>query len=111
MKKFIYPVVLFSDKVDNTYTVLFPDLDIVACGESVEDAYLEAEDYLQAYMEFANKMDSSIPEATKYEDALKLNPQRYVLLADAEVEDGLDLTPQEAEYKNFVQRYLVDSEE
>ena len=24
MKKFIYPVVLFSDKTDKTYTILFP---------------------------------------------------------------------------------------
>ena len=111
MKNFIYPIVLFSDKTDNTYTILFPDLDIVACGETVEEAYFEAEDYLKSYLEFAVKMGAEIPESTKYEDALKLNPQRFVLLADADVADGLTLTSQEEGYKNFVQRYLVDSEE
>ena len=111
MKKFIYPIVLFSDKTDKTYTVLFPDLDIVACGETVEEAYTLAEDYLQAYLEFATKMDAEVPEPTKYEDAIKLNPQRFVLLADAVVTDGLALTSQEENYKNFVEKYLVDTEE
>ena len=111
MKKFIYPVVLFSDKTDKTYTVLFPDLDIVACGETVEEAYVQAEEYLKAYLEFASKMGATVPEATKYEDALKLNPQRFVLLADTDVEDGLSLNSQEEAYKNFVQKYLVDAEE
>ena len=111
MKNFIYPIVLFSDKTDNTYTILFPDLDIVACGETVEDAYYEAGDYLKSYLEFAVKMGADIPVATKYEDALKLNPQRFVLLADADVPDELSLTPQEEGYKNFVQKYLVNSEE
>ena len=109
MKKFIYPTVLFFDKTDNVYTILFPDLDIVACGETVEDAYLAAEDYLQSYLEFASKMDADLPEATKFEDATKLNPQRFVLLADAEISTNLQLSKQEEGYKNFVKRYLVNS--
>ncbi|MBQ7466471.1 MAG: type II toxin-antitoxin system HicB family antitoxin [Clostridia bacterium] len=111
MKKFIYPIVLFSDKTNNSYTILFPDLDIVACGDTVEEAYTLAEDYLKAYLEFANKMEATVPDATKFEDALKLNPQRFVLLADAEVGEDLVLTPQEETYKNFVEKYLVDAEE
>lgn len=111
MKKYLYPVILFTDAENKSYTVLFPDLDIVASGDTVEDAYLEAEDFLKAYLEFAEKMNSQIPNASTYEDTEKLNPKRIVLLADAEVDDKLKLTKEEEEYKNFVQKYLYNSED
>ena len=111
MKKYLYPVILFTDAENKSYTVLFPDLDIVASGDTVEDAYLEAEDFLKAYLEFAGKMNSQIPNASTYEDTEKLNPKRIVLLADAVVDDKLKLTKEEEEYKNFVQKYLYNSED
>jgi len=111
MKKYVYPVILFSSADDKSYTVLFPDLDVVASGETVEEAYLEAEDYLKAYLEFAGKMQSQIASPSTYIETEKMNPKRIVLLADAEVSEELNLTPEEEEYKNFVQKYLTTSEE
>lgn len=111
MKKYVYPVILFSDANNKSYTVLFPDLDIVASGETVEEAYLEAEDYLKAYLEFAIKMSSNVSNPSTYLETEKMNPKRIVLLADAEVSGDLNLTPEEEEYKNFVQKYLTTSEE
>lgn len=111
MKKFVYPVILFEDAEDKTYSVLFPDLDIVASGETVEEAYLEAEDYLKAYLEFASKMKSEVAAPTSFLDAEKMNPRRVVLLADAEVSDSITLTKEEEEYKNFVQKYLYTAED
>ena len=111
MKKYVYPVILFSDADDKSYTVLFPDLDIVASGDTVEEAYLEAEDYLKAYLEFANKMGSVVSNPSTYLETEKMNPKRIVLLADAEISGELNLSPEEEEYKNFVQKYLTTSEE
>ena len=111
MKKFVYPVILFEDAENKNYTVLFPDLDIVAGGETVEEAYLEAEDYLKSYLEFANKMSSEVAQPTSFVDTEKLNPKRVVLLADAEISGAINLTKEEEEYKNFIQKYLYSAED
>ena len=111
MKKYVYPVILFTDAENKGYTVLFPDLDIVASGETVEEAYLEAEDYLKAYLEFAGKMNNQVSKPSTYLEVEKMNPKRIILLADAEVNGSIELTPEEEEYKNFVQKYLVALED
>lgn len=106
MKKFVYPVILFADAEKKYYTVLFPDLDIVASGETVEQAYIAAGDYLQSYLEFAGKMNTEITSPSTFEDTQALNPKRIVLLADAEVGEEFKLTAEEVEYKNFLQGYV-----
>lgn len=110
MKKFVYPVILFKSNEENNYTVLIPDLDIVACGDTVEQAYLSAQDYLETFLEFAVKMESPIAEATTFDDTLKLNPSRIVLLIDADVEEALALTEGEKEYKNFIAQFIEAEE-
>ena len=111
MKKFVYPVILFTDAESKSYTVLFPDLDIVATGETVEEAYLEAEDYLKSYLEFANKMGSQVANASTFVETEMLNPKRKIMLAGAEISNSVVLTQEEKEYKNFVQKYLCDTED
>ena len=111
MKKYVYPVILFSDADNKSYTVLFPDLDIVASGETVEEAYLDAEDYLKSYLEFATKMENDIVAPTSFVDTQKMNPKRVVLLADAEVSGRIVLSQEEEGYKNFIQKYLYTSED
>ncbi len=111
MKKFVYPVILFNDEDQKVYTILFPDLDIAASGDTVEEAFLLAEDYLKSYLNFAAKMDSQIAPPTTFNDTEKLNPKRKVLLADAEIAAEIVLTEGEKEYKNFLQKYLITAED
>lgn len=111
MKKYVYPVILFESDESKSYTVLFPDLDIVASGDTVEEAYLEAEDYLKSYLEFASKMESEIASPTSFVDAEKMNPKRNVLLADAEINGDVAMSKEEEDYKNFIQKYLYDAED
>ena len=106
MKKYVYPVILFEDAEKKYYTVLFPDLDIVASGETVEQAYLAAGDYLKSYLEFAGKMESQVTAPSTYEETQTLNPKRIVLLTDAEVNEEFQLTEDEQQYKNFIQSYI-----
>lgn len=111
MKKYVYPIVLFADSEQNGYTVLFPDLDIVASGDTVEEAYVNAGQYLKTYLEFASKMESNISSPSKYDEASKMNPKRVVLLQDADIASEFQLTEEEKEYKNFVQQFVVTVEE
>lgn len=111
MKKYVYPVILFSDAENKSYTVLFPDLDIVANGDTVEEAYVEAEEFLKSYLEFAIKMNSKISNPSTYIETEKMNPKRIVLLADAEVASSVQLTEEEKEYKNFIQKFMIAAED
>lgn len=111
MRKFVYPVILFRNEEESSYTVLFPDLDMVASGDSVEEAYLEAEEYLHTYLQFAVKMGSTIAPSTSYEDTKKLNPNKVVLLVSVKIEDAPTLTNGEKEYKNFIQKFVYQTED
>lgn len=111
MKKYVYPVVLFADDKKKSFTVLFPDLDIVATGATVEEAFLEAEDFLKSYLEFAGKMGNKAARASTFEEVRMMNPKRIVLLTAANISNEIKLTPEEEEYKNFIAQYLVDSED
>ena len=49
MKRYIYPMVLFTDDND-LYTALYPDLNLLASGFSIEDVYARASEYLGFYI-------------------------------------------------------------
>lgn len=109
MEKYVYPMVLFTNKDSQGYTVLYPDLDIVTSGDTVEEAYLRAKEYLQSYLEMSVKFESVLSNASTYEEAQGLNPKRIVLLSDAEVKAAnIVLTDKEKEYKNFMKKFLYD---
>lgn len=111
MKKYVYPVILFYSEEEKNYTVLIPDLDIVASGETVEKAYLSAEDYLETFLDFAEKMKSPISPATTFDDTQRMNPKRIILLVDAETEGGKNLSSDEQNYKNFVAQFVCQTED
>ena len=109
MEKFVYPMVLFTSKDNQGYTVLYPDLDIVTSGETVEDAYLRAKDYLKSFLEIATKCESTLSDASTYTEAQGLNPKRIILLADADLDTGkVVLTKKEKEYNNFMKKFLYE---
>ena len=73
MKKylFVYPAIFVRDE-DDSYQVIFPDLDIYTDGKNLSDAYLYAKDLLRVYMSYALKYESEYNKPTKLE---KLAPK------------------------------------
>ncbi len=109
MKNCVYPMVVYADKEEDCYVAIFPDLDIVASGETVEKAYQSATENLQIFLEFASKMDSDVSSPSTYVETVGLNPKRVVLLALVHVEnDKLVLTEEEKDYKKFLSSMLVN---
>lgn len=111
MKKYVYPVILFYSEEEKSYTVLVPDLNIVSSGDTVEEAYLSAEDYLKTYLDFAEKMESPITPSTTYDNAVKKNPKRIVLLVSAETNKEKMLSSSEQQYKNYVAQFVCQAED
>ncbi len=106
MKRFIYPMVLFTDEND-TYTALYPDLNLLASGYSIEDVYSRANDFLEFYMTSALKYDTQIVPNSTYSEIQALNPKKIVLLGVAYVDEGsIVLTDQEQRDKNFLKEFV-----
>lgn len=110
MKRFVYPMVVFENKNDKEYTVLFPDLDIVTSGNTVEEAYVKGRDYLDTYLDLAIKFDSVLPAPSTYTEAEGMNPKRIVLLADSKLDvENVSLSAEEASYKAMINN-IIDIE-
>lgn len=109
MKNCVYPLVVYADKEENCYIGLFPDLDITASGDTIEETYLSSIENLKMFLDFAAKMESDISSPSTYIETVGLNPKRVVLLTMVEVDvDNLVLTNEEKSYKNFLSAMLVN---
>lgn len=106
MKRYIYPMVLFTDEND-LYTALYPDLNLLASGMSVEDVYSRANDYLDFYLTSATKFGTKIASMSTYAEIQALNPKKIVLLGSAQIDESeIVLTEQEQVEKNFLKEFL-----
>ena len=110
MKRYIYPMVIFTDEND-LYTALFPDLNLLASGSSIEDTYARANDYLEFYLISALKFDTKIGSMSTYVEIQALNPKKIVLLGSAVIDDdGIMLTEKEQAEKNFLEEFVFTEE-
>lgn len=106
MKRYIYPMVLFTDEND-LYTALYPDLNLLVSGSSIEDVYARANDYLEFYIVSSLKFGTPIANMSTYAEIHALNPKKIVLLGSAQInEEEIILTKQEQIEKNFLNEFL-----
>lgn len=106
MKRYIYPMVLFTDE-NESYTALYPDLNLLASGFSIEDVYARANEYLNFYVTSSLKYETSIVNGSTYSEIQALNPNRIVLLGSAVIdEDTIILTDEEQVEKNFLNEFI-----
>jgi len=87
MQQFVFPAILYKDKENRGYTIVFHDLNICTEGSTVEDAFLRAKEFLEVYCRCALEYNGVLDEATKYVN-VETETKNIVLLVDAEIEDG-----------------------
>lgn len=111
MKRYIYPMVLFTDE-NETYTALYPDLNLLASGYSIEDVYARANEYLGFYVTSSLKYETKIVSGSTYSEIQALNPNRVVLLGSTIIdEDSIVLTDEEQANKNFLNEFVFTEED
>lgn len=113
MKRYVYPMVLFTDEED-LYTALYPDLNLLASGISIEETFARANDYLKFYLLSSLKFGIKVESTSSYVEIQALNPDKIVLLGSADIEeDSIVLTEKEQEEKNFLEGFVFtdDTEE
>lgn len=86
-QQFVFPAVLYFDEDNNNYAVAFNDLDIFTEGNTVEDAFKSAKDYLLAYLRFNKHLNNDLDSATDYITVKQSHEKDIVLLIDAEIDD------------------------
>ncbi|MDE7297819.1 MAG: type II toxin-antitoxin system HicB family antitoxin [Lachnospiraceae bacterium] len=89
----IYPACFFKE--ENGYSVIFPDLDVATCGETMDEAMAMAVDCLAGRLRWLEKDGEPIPEPS---------PMNSIDLAAISKE--LEIEPEEA----FVNMISVDVE-
>jgi len=87
VKQFVYPIVLYFDNETNYYTVAFHDLDIYTEGETVEEAFLKAHEFLEAYFDCLVEFNETPEEASKYLKVLEKHKKDIVLLAKITIKE------------------------
>lgn len=89
MKKklqFVYPAI-FMKLEDDTFQVIYPDLNIYTDGKNMSEAYLNAKDLLSVYFAYAVKYEVDFNSPSKIETLLaKCRPNETTMLVDALVE-------------------------
>ena len=111
MRKYIYPMVLFTDEND-LYTALYPDLNLLASGSSIEEVYLRASEYLDFYIVSSIKFGTPIANMSTYAEIHALNPKKIVLLGYTQVdEEEIVLTKQEQIEKDFLTEFLFTGDD
>lgn len=81
MFHYVYPAVFFN--IDNQFQVLVPDLNLTTQGDTLEEAYLLAKDYLRAYCTYALKFDMEVEMPSTYDKIKNKYKEGMVMLIDA----------------------------
>lgn len=79
--QFVYPAIFVKGK--NEIIASFPDLGIVTDGDTFEEAFLLAKDYLRVYCCYALKFDININKPSFFEDIEQKNTKDITMLVDA----------------------------
>lgn len=87
MKNFVYPAVVIYDEESKIFTIYFPDLSIVAEGDSVEDVFRNGKQYLNRYMEVVFKEGIGFDPPSSYEQIKREYPKDLIVFVECVLND------------------------
>lgn len=87
-RQFLFPAVLYFDEENDKYSVAFYDLDIFTEGNTVEEAFKSAKDFLYTYVKCSFHINGEIEKATSYIVVKNEYKSEIVLLVDTENDEN-----------------------
>ena len=84
--QFTYPAVFYYDEEFDDYAVEFSDICIYAEGDTMEEAYQNAQEYLLAYLETCEELKTAPNPPNTYESTLKNHPNGKIMLVTVDYE-------------------------
>lgn len=85
MYRFVYPAAFYRDS--NECVAFFPDLDLYATADSMEEVMLSAKEQLKVFCLYCFQLGDIIVRPSRYEQIEKENPKAVIMLIDCEISD------------------------
>ena len=82
---YVYPAIFYYDKEEDYYSVAFADLDIFTEGNTIEEAYKSAKEFLYSYIKCSMLVYGEIDAPSNLEDVKKQHEKELVMFVDVEV--------------------------
>lgn len=90
MRQYTYPAVFYYDDEYNQYAVEFSDICIYAEGDTIEDAYKNAQGYLVKYLECCDEFGEEPNTPNTYHFVEESHPDGKVMLVTVDYEPKTD---------------------
>lgn len=87
---FVYPAIVYNKTEDEPFVIVVPDVNIVAEGETIEDAVVDAKGQLNIYVQCVGKFNANLPKPTNFEEFREKYPKTPFMFVDTVVEDEDD---------------------
>ena len=87
MEEIVYPAIFYYDKEYEDYAVEFCDVCIYTEGDSMQEAYANAQKFLKAYIKCCKEMNLKPKPPSDYQDVELTHPNGKVILVAVEYED------------------------
>lgn len=84
-QQYTFPAIFYKDKENDSYTVAFADLDVFTEGETIEEAYESAKEFLRAYIKYSIKEYGEVELASSYDDVKKEHQNETVMLVNVNI--------------------------
>ena len=84
MAKFVYPAIFYYDNDYNTYAVALPDVNIYTEGDTIEDAYKNAQEFLLSYLDCCEQLNQSPENPSVFSEVVNTHKQDTVMLVSVE---------------------------
>ena len=87
MKSYTYPAVFYYDEEYNDYAVEFSDICIYAEGDTMEEAYKNAQEYLVAYLDCCQELGVEPNTPNTYKAIENEHPNGKTMLVTVDYEE------------------------
>lgn len=84
-QQYTFPAIFYKDEENDSYTVAFADLDIFTEGETIEQAYESAKEFLQTYIKYSIKEYGEVEKASSFDDVKKAHQAETVMLVNVNI--------------------------
>ena len=80
---YVYPAIFYYDKEEDYYSVAFYDLDVFTEGNTIEEAFKSAKEYLASYIKCSLLVYGEMDPPSSLEEVKKQHEKDVVMLVDA----------------------------
>lgn len=87
MAKFVYPAIFYYDNDYNNYAVALPDVNIYTEGDTIEDAYKNAQEFLLSYLDCCEQLNQAPEKPSVFNEVVNAHKQDTVMLVSVEFEN------------------------